>query len=202
MNLIVHANRTGQLVKQKMYHDRNAKEPSYFKGQQVMLKKENIKVGRSRKLTAKFVGPYQIVDLGPNYTYKLKHVHTGKMVKSLVNASRFKWFHVPHDRYADKLDTTCTTGITDQSGDHDTSVDGNNPAASDTPAQVAEVEKILKYTYQNGIRWYRVRFKNLDNSHNKWLLEGFVPQELCDEFHFKYTSRNRKRKTKVFRHRN
>lgn len=201
MNFIVHANRTGQQIKQKKYHDRNAKEPSYFKGQQVMLKKENIKIGQSRKLTAKFVGPYEIVELGPNYTYKLKHVHTGKMVKSLVNASRLKKFHSTYDRYADRVDTTGITNIRDQSGVHDMSVDGDEPAATDTPVQVEEVEKILRYAYQNGKRWYRVRFKGLDNSHNKLVLADYVPQEMRDAFHFKYTSKNKKRKTKVFTHR-
>lgn len=201
MNLIIRANRTGQQVKQKAYHDRNAKEPSFFQGQRVMLSKENIAIGQCRKLTAKFTGPYEIVELGPNHTYKLKHITTGKLVKSLVNASRLKKFHTAYDRYAEDNTDPTLTSSTNHSGVQDNNVNGDNPDASDNTAHSAEVEKILRYAYQNGTRWYRVKFKNFDNSHNKWLSANHVPQEMRDAFHFKYTSKNKKRKIKVFTHR-
>lgn len=199
MNLIVQANRTGQQIRQKQHHDRNAKEPTYSLSQQVMLKKENIKQGQCRKLAPKYVGPYKITEIGPNYTFKLKNVQTGKEVKSLVNASRLKKYHVPLNTYGNDTNTQQTDSNSKDSGVNDKSVNDVNPDAKDTAMHNVEVEKILRYSYQNGKKWYRVKFKEIDNSHNKWVQADFVPQDMRDAFHFKYTSKNKRRKTKVYK---
>ena len=63
-----------------------------------------------------------------------------------------------------------------------------------------EVERILRYSYHNGKKCYRVKFKDCDKSHTVWLTADAVPQDMRDAYHFKYTSKNRKRKTTVFKH--
>lgn len=199
MNLIVQANRTGQQIRQKEYHDKKAKEPAYCVNQHVMLKKENIKVGQCRKLAPRFEGPYKIIQLGPNFTYKLQHIQTGKVMKSLVNASRLKKCNLALDEPPNKAQDT-VLDVSESNGAHNNPVIGDKPTSNGTDSHgLQEVEKILRYVYQNGKKWYRVRFKNLDNSHNQWVLADVVPQHMRDAFHFKYTSKNRRRKTKVFK---
>jgi hypothetical protein len=55
-------------------------------------------LGQHQKLHRKWVGPYYITIIGPNYIYRLRHAKANKEVKSLMNAMRLKPYFDPNDR--------------------------------------------------------------------------------------------------------
>lgn len=185
--ILVKANRTGQQLRQKFLYDRTAKEPSFYEGQKVLLSKENVPVGLSKKLTKKYMGPYQIVAVGPNYTYKLKSMDTGKLLRSMINANRLRPYHSSND-----LQNRQQDNINDILND----IQVNNDNADSRPANpgLKTPEKILRYKRQNGISYYRVKWLGLDASQNTWEYARTIPKEMREDFHIKYTSKNRKRK--------
>ena len=72
--------------------DKNCKVPDFQINDKVLLRQNATKPGLSQKLSHKWEGPYLITHLGPNFTYKLKHCHTNKVMKPLVNAKRVKHY--------------------------------------------------------------------------------------------------------------
>ena len=70
-------------MKRQKRHDVNAKVPTFIIGDLVLLKFTVVQESLSRKLVDKFKGPYYIVELGPNHTYKLKNHETNKIGDSL-----------------------------------------------------------------------------------------------------------------------
>ena len=85
-------------AKYKHQYDKKTKEPDFRPAQRVWLYCTKVPVGKAPKLHRKWVGPYSITMLGPNYTYKLHHCMTNKEVKSLVNAMRLKPYFDPEDK--------------------------------------------------------------------------------------------------------
>ena len=79
--------------KAKQRHDVKAKVPNYKLNDLVLLKHTVVQDGLSRKLTDKFAGPYYIVEIGPNHTYKLRNYETNKLVDPLINADRLRLYH-------------------------------------------------------------------------------------------------------------
>ena len=84
--------------KYKYHYDKRAKVPDYRPAQRVWLYCTKVPVGKAPKLHRKWVGPYYITMLGPNYTYRLRNVRTNAEVRSLVNAMRLKPYYDPEDR--------------------------------------------------------------------------------------------------------
>ncbi|KAJ8049660.1 hypothetical protein HOLleu_02502 [Holothuria leucospilota] len=84
--------------RQKAQYDKKAKDPSYLPGQRVRLYYSKVPVGQNAKLWQKWVGPYYISQLGPNYTMKLRRCSDNKAIKSLVHANRLKPYYDPKDR--------------------------------------------------------------------------------------------------------
>ena len=91
--------------KAKLHHDIRAKEPDFKIGDLVLLKKEKVETGLSFKFSDKFEGKFEIIELGPNFTYKLKNCETNKVINSFINATRLKLYNqrqaedidIPHD---------------------------------------------------------------------------------------------------------
>ena len=81
-----------QQAKSKNRYDLKAKIPKFKVGDSVLLKREKFDTGMSSKLSQKWLGPYEIIELGPSFTYKIRHIETNKVHKSLVNAVRMKSF--------------------------------------------------------------------------------------------------------------
>ena len=79
--------------KAKHYHDIKARKPDYKLGDQVLLKKEKVATGLSVKFSDKFNGPFEIIELGPNFTYKLRNCEDNKVINSFINATRPKLYH-------------------------------------------------------------------------------------------------------------
>ena len=62
--------------------------PRFKIGQQVLVKDESVRIGRSKKLEAPYVGPYEIVKIeGPNLLLRTKRSKTMK-----IHANRAKPF--------------------------------------------------------------------------------------------------------------
>ena len=74
----------------KELHDRRAVEPDYVMGDLVWLYDPKVPVGYSKKIRAQWVGPYNICEIGPNGTYRLRHAQTREITSSLINAGRLK----------------------------------------------------------------------------------------------------------------
>ena len=81
--------------KSKQYHDQKAKEPDFALHDRVLLKESHVPTGLSPKLFQRFEGPYYIVELGPNYTYKLRRCSDHKLIKSFMNATRITHYKDP-----------------------------------------------------------------------------------------------------------
>ena len=79
--------------KAKHHHDIKAKEPNYQIGDKVLLKRGKVATGLSVKMADQFNGPFEIIELGPHFTYKLKNCEDNMVNGSLINASRLKAFH-------------------------------------------------------------------------------------------------------------
>ncbi|MEW8547939.1 MAG: reverse transcriptase domain-containing protein [Candidatus Thiodiazotropha sp.] len=79
--------------KAKLRHDVKAKIPTFNLQDLVLLKTTRVEEGLSKKLADKYTGPYYIVEIGPNHTYKLRNFEDNKPLSSLVNADRLKLYH-------------------------------------------------------------------------------------------------------------
>jgi len=80
---------THELAKQK--HDKQGTAtPTHEPGDIVYLHREQFKKHECAKLADKFEGPMLILHCGPNYTYKLRNMITGKDSKYMVNACRLR----------------------------------------------------------------------------------------------------------------
>lgn len=75
-----------------------SKEPSFRMLQQVLVKVEKTPVGFSKKLHAKWEGPYYIVKITGNNTYGLRKCSDNKLLKASIHANRLKAYHDPQDR--------------------------------------------------------------------------------------------------------
>ncbi|XP_041366707.1 uncharacterized protein LOC121381454 [Gigantopelta aegis] len=82
---------TSQTVN-KDRQDLKSQQPTFSIGDQVLLFKQDKMIGHSPKLTQKWDGPYFIMQIGPNHTYKLCHSASKKTHTSLVHANRLKHF--------------------------------------------------------------------------------------------------------------
>ena len=82
--------------KSKQYFDQKAKEPNFAVHDRVLLGVCQVPTGLSPKLFQHFEGPYYIVEVGPNFTYKLRRCSDQKLLKSPVNATRIVHYKDPY----------------------------------------------------------------------------------------------------------
>ena len=203
-DMIVKTNRICQQARQKAQYDKTSKEPTFTVGQQVLLSKEQVKPGESSKLSPKFTGPYQITKLGNNYTYKIKHLPTGKTKDAMVHANRLRPYYEKQTQQQAEIDVDLN--LDNQTLDD---VAPENPPSQQGQAhhEVDEVErklddqgtaripeKITQHKKQNKKDYYRIKWLGLDHRHNTWEWQCTVPQELLDAFHAKKRKRRQKQK--------
>ena len=79
----------------KMYYDQNAEPLKYKLGDLVWLWDPTTPVGYSKKLKARWVGPYRISQIGDHNTYRLRHYRTDLPTDTLINAQRLKPARLP-----------------------------------------------------------------------------------------------------------
>ena len=81
--------------KNKERHDAKVRVPQFKIGDKVLFKVNKVPTGMSSKLHDKSDGPFRIVEIGPNYTYKLVRCDNNKVHPSLLNATNLKLYHDP-----------------------------------------------------------------------------------------------------------
>lgn len=92
----------------KTRHDLEANVLNCQLGDLVFIKVNKVPKGLSSKLFEKLEEPYRIVELGPNFTYKLRRFYfsDNKPHASMMNASNLKYYHDPeiHKQKYEPLD--------------------------------------------------------------------------------------------------
>jgi hypothetical protein len=69
-----------QKERSKEYHDRSVNNPLFTLGDKVLLHDENVRRGRSAKLSPPWIGPYEIIDIDDvNVTLRLPRNKTLKV---------------------------------------------------------------------------------------------------------------------------
>ena len=86
-------NNTDAKERAKFYYDWNAQWPTYKVGDEVLLFDPTVKKGQSRKLKRQYVGPMTVEKVYDNYTYEIRDLRTGKLLKSHIHSNRLRPFY-------------------------------------------------------------------------------------------------------------
>ena len=198
------------IAKNKTAHDTKARDPTFEKGQTVLLHSPHVPKGMSSKLHRSWGGPYYIVDCGPNHTFQLRHCVTHKPLKSLVHANRLKTYNDPQDRnYAQvegaQEDVTVSDDLFQLPGNTDLNQDGQQGPVGTSDTQVTSdmsqpvstdqevkdqpqpvIERVLCARRK---RWYKVKW--LDVSKTEWVTEDHVPSSVQRDYFLSHTMTGR-----------
>ncbi|WAQ95040.1 hypothetical protein MAR_007511 [Mya arenaria] len=212
-----------QADKAKTRHDKNAKEPMFQVGDKILLKQDMIPTGQCPKLTYKRDGPYQIIELGPHFTYKLKHIETNKVLKSFMNAIRLTPY-IERQTIADQnpnRDAPADRPNIIDGPDHGDNPDPvvpmqeppqqvlpNNPQTdkttqkTDTAVQNSSQigrnfsnARIIRTSHKGGVWRYRIEYS--DNV-KEWKYEQDLPQDFLTAFLKTHHKNGKLRKKKCF----
>lgn len=72
----------------RAYKNEKADLPKYSVGDKVLLYDPTIRKNENPKLKIRWIGPYLITEVAPNFTFKLQHWTTGLDVKRPLHARR------------------------------------------------------------------------------------------------------------------
>ena len=209
----------------KSYHDRTAADPQYKLGDLVWLYDPKVPTGFSKKIRAQWVGPYNICEMGPHHTYRLRHAHTRETTDTLINADRLKFataleesaIRVQQRRLQERLRREKEAREQQRNQNMQRHEDPPAPAPIPAPAPAPEpaadepqvnvepeqkdppVEKIVKLGRNNKGKWVKVKFSGRPGHH--WRLLGFVdiPPELLQEALQKWTWSGKTRKRRAIK---
>ena len=92
-------------LQNKLYYDRNAKEPTFKEGEKVWIHNKERKQGLSPKLQTKWQGPYQIIEKVSPVNFKVKLVG-GCKAPFVVHSNRLKKFHELPPKPNDSTDSS------------------------------------------------------------------------------------------------
>ena len=125
-------------LQNKLYYDRNAKEPTFKEGEKVWIHNKERKQGLSPKLQTKWQGPYQIIEKVSPVNFKVKLVD-GSKAPFVVHSNRLKKFHEPPPKPNDSTDSSdskddASDNTINQYGNQD-----NQPTAVEK-ARTSEIE--------------------------------------------------------------
>jgi hypothetical protein len=96
----------------KLKHDRQGTAtPTFTPGDIVYLHREQYKKNECAKLTDRFDGPMLILHCGPNFTYKLRNMQTGKDLKYMVNACRLRLYKDGRDLLYTRMGAQCDPNV-------------------------------------------------------------------------------------------
>ncbi|KAK3098824.1 hypothetical protein FSP39_023446 [Pinctada imbricata] len=93
---IARENHLAHQQKNKERHDASVRHPDFKIGDKVMFKVTKTPKGMSSKLHDKADRPFRIIQIGPNYTYKLVRCDNNKVHPSFINATNLKAYHDPN----------------------------------------------------------------------------------------------------------
>lgn len=113
----------------KIRHDLEENVPNFQLNDLVLIKVNKVPKGLSSKLFDKSEGPYRIVEIGPNFTYKLRRCSDNKLHASMMNASNLKYYHDPeiHRQKYETLDLSGQVSDSEDGGLNETN-QGQNDA--------------------------------------------------------------------------
>ena len=190
-------------VKSKRLHDQKAKAPDFGIGDLVLIKQGKVPMGMSAKLTDKWEGPFRIVEIGPNFTYKIKDLQNNKIKRSLINATRLKLYNkrpVDRDENAqglldnnnpfhnhEKSQENQTENNTSTNDSHEDNITGH-----EYPKDMSNI-RIIKANKKGGRQRYRIQWPD---GTREWELEANIPKYAIDTYLKHYTKFGMKRKRK------
>ena len=170
------------------------KKPSFELGDHVYLKINKTKKGLSPKLTAKYQGPYYIVDVNPNNTYLLRNSDTHIIRRGRVHSSQLKRC-IERTRYNNQQTQQQNQQVNDtpSATTQDTQISTQNTSSQEDPSEPLVIDKIHRATRpQQGKRWYYVKIKGQRGT--RVVPEDSLPQHMKEAFHIQKTLSGRARK--------
>lgn len=210
---IARSNMTKQQDKSKARHDLHAKTPTFKLGDKVMLKHEKVEKGLSPKFVVKWIGPYEIIQIGPNYTYKLKNLQNDKIVQSLINACKLKLHNrrgsettvtqnqanemLQNTQANDMLQNNQQAQMPEQNATQQPVQDKTknaDPANDEYMSALNDDIRIINASRQGPKQWYRVLWP--DNT-KLWILEPYVNKTVINDYLQTHTKQGRIRKFKL-----
>ena len=174
----------------KSAYDKRADETDLMVGQTVLLRNETVPLGQSPKLCEKFIGPYYIIEVCDNYTYRIADCKTHKEVTSRVNANRLKKYKDPAGRKYNSTDPTTVQDPPQQTSPETPSPDDSRQPEISTKSPVGKtVSRIKSCKQQGNSRIYKVIIDGEDGTYD--LSPEQVPPMLMREFHARYNLKGR-----------
>ena len=172
-----------------------------------------MKEGLSAKLSDKWTGPYYIVEIGPNHTYKLRNCADHKPLASLVNANRIKLYNyhpndpfpVPDARQTQRNENNQTQRPVGRNLDatperHELAP--QKPRIRDkTPDHDSEtffpIKRLLRLKRIKGKTHFLVQWE--DGSPNTWEPEENILDNVPREYYTTHTRQGKRRRRKVIK---
>lgn len=160
--------------------------------------------GKKHKLQPKWEGPYYIIKVNPNHSFRLRRCDNHIEWKSSVHANRLKLYKDPRDFRPPPVNDNNgevqnnnqndvnRDDVNKQNGQNNAKDRANQDKDNKKPnGQWHEVEKLLKSKYMNNKRHYLVKWA--DGSKPTWEPSNNVSQFLKQLYHSSVKRRKRKR---------
>lgn len=188
----------------KQRYDKKTKEPQFQIRDQVLLKIMKRTPEKKHKLQPKWEGPYYIIKVNPNHSFRLRRCDNHIELKSSVHANRLKLYKDPRDFrpppvndnngevQSNNQNDVNRDDVNKQNGQNNAKDRANQDKDNKKPnGQWHEVEKLLKSKYMNNKRHYLVKWA--DGSKPTWEPSNNVSQFLKQLYHSSVKQRKRKR---------
>lgn len=188
----------------KERYDKKTKVPQFRIRDQVLLKVMKRTPGKKHKLQPKWEGPYYIIKVNPNYSFRLRRCDTHVELKSSVHANRLKFYKDPRDFRPPtgndndgEVQNNNQNNVTRDKGNKQNYQSNVNDRANQDKnknkpnGQWHEVEKLLKSKYINNKRHYLVKWA--DGSKPTWEPSNNISQFLKQLYHSSVKPRKRRR---------
>jgi len=185
---IAKANMRQARAKYTHQYNKRSRNPTFQVNDKVLLHKEFYSNDVSPKLQQRWIGPFKVVKVFPNFTYKLENVQTGKQLVHVVHANRLKKFF---ERFpvADKQ----RIQVGNQRDNPEVNEHQNNAqdkvenVQADTKVNRV-IDRLLQCVINRGRRMYKVKWlEESGRTHTTWEYAESIPQVLRDQFHVKKT---------------
>ena len=142
--------------RQAHYADQHRRNETFSVGDRVLLSTKNIKLigdaKRTRKLTAKFIGPYKIIEVKNNNAYKLE-LPPNLRIHPVINISQLKKYHDGSSTFPSRPAPQSRP----------------EPEALDSQGVLSwEVERVLDKRFVNRVKQYLVKWKGYPTEETTW----------------------------------
>ena len=191
--------------KSKQYYDKTSKSPDFKLGDKVLLSVKKVIQGKCKKFQPKYEGPFFIVKIGPNYTYKLSRTPDGQEGRAFINANRIQHYNDPNNRILpmpqNEVNTNMEVTPSQTNENAPSAVHPSQPQQSGSTTNNTDtqggnwlpVDRILGTRKWGKTRYYRVKFKG--ETPTTWIPSHDIAEPLLIEYHRFHTNEARVRKT-------